>query len=82
MKATIYGRPGCTFCIQAKALAANHGIEVDYKIVGEDILKEQLEEMIGHSIKSVPQIFINADGFNEYVGGYTELKARLDGSVQ
>lgn len=79
MKATIYGRPGCTFCVQAKALAANHGIEVDYKLVGEDILKEKLEEMIGHEIRSVPQIFIDSDGFSEYVGGYQEFKKRLEG---
>lgn len=80
MKATIYGRPGCTFCVQAKALAANHGIEVDYKLVGEDILKEKLEEMIGHEIRSVPQIFISSDGFSEYVGGYQEFKKRLEGN--
>lgn len=79
MKVTIYGRPNCTFCVQAKQLAETNGMSVEYKTVGEDILKEDLEKMIGHSIRSVPQIFVTADGFSEYVGGYQEFKSRLEG---
>lgn len=79
MKALIYGRPGCTFCEKAKVLCKMKGIDFTYQVVGEDIQKEQLEEMVGNPISSVPQIFVNSDGFSEYVGGYTQLEARLNG---
>lgn len=81
MKALIYGRPGCTFCEKAKVLCKMKGIEFDYKVVGDDIQKEKLEEMVGAPISSVPQIFVIAEGFTEYVGGYTQLDARLNGKA-
>ena len=79
MKALIYGRPGCTFCEKAKVLCKMKGIDFDYKLVGDDIQKEQLEEMVGTKISSVPQIFLTAEGMSEYIGGYTQLEARLNG---
>lgn len=78
MKVIIYGRPNCTFCVQAKQLAESNGMTVDYKTVGEDILKEDLERLVGKPIRSVPQIFVTSDGFSEYVGGFTEFKNRLE----
>ena len=80
MKAIIYGTPGCTYCTQAKKLAESNGIEVEYKTIGQDIQKEQLEEIIGLTIKTAPQIFINSDGFTEYVGGFAEFKTKLKGN--
>lgn len=81
MKALIYGRPGCAFCDKAKTLCSIKGIDYDYKVVGTDIQKEQLEEMVGHSISSIPQIFLVSEGFSEYVGGFNDLKAKLDAPV-
>lgn len=78
MKALIYGRPGCSFCDKAKILCRLKGIDFDYKVVGTDIEKDKLEEMIGHTVNSIPQIFITTEGFSEYVGGFNELKAKLD----
>lgn len=77
MKATIYGKDGCPNCVKAVNLCKSKGIEVDYKVVGFDITKEQLEESIGRPIRTVPQIFLTSDGFSEYVGGYKELVAKL-----
>lgn len=77
MKAIIYGRPGCGFCNRAKELCQKKGIPFEYFIVGEDIQKEKLEEMVGNSIRSVPQIFLVSDGMTEYVGGFGELEARI-----
>lgn len=79
MKALIYGRPACGFCEKAKNLCTLKGIPFDYKIVGDDIQKEQLEEMVGTKVSSVPQIFLTAEGMSEYIGGYTQLEARLNG---
>lgn len=77
MKALIYGTPSCTFCKQAIQLCRQQGIEFDYKTVGVDIQKEQLQEMVGRPISSVPQIFICAEGLTSYVGGFTDFKASL-----
>ncbi len=78
MKVLIYGTPSCTFCKQALQLCKQKGIDTDYKTVGVDIQKEQLQEMVGHPISSVPQIFITAEGFTSYVGGFTDLKKKFD----
>lgn len=79
MKALIYGRPNCSYCEKAKALCKLKGIAYDYKIVGDDIQREQLEEMVGGTVSSVPQIFLISEGFSEYVGGYTALEGKLNG---
>lgn len=77
MKVIIYGKNGCTNCVKAKQYCQTRNIDFEYKEVGSDITKEQLEETIGHEIKSVPQIFVYSDGFSEYVGGYANMVSRL-----
>lgn len=78
MEVVIYGKPGCGYCVKAKSLCEAKGITYQYKQVGSDISKELLEEMVGKPIKTVPQIFIHEDGFYTYVGGFTELKEKLN----
>ncbi len=80
MRVIIYGRPGCTFCRKAKNLCESNGAAVEYKTVGTDISKEDLEEKVGRPVRSVPQIFVMSEGFAEYVGGYTELAEKLKDS--
>ena len=77
MKVQIYGTPTCGFCTQAKQLCEKNNVEYDYKTVGPDITVEQLTEMVGSPVRTVPQIFITQDGFSEYVGGYNELQQKL-----
>lgn len=77
MKVLIYGTPQCIFCAKAKELCETYGAIVDYQTVGTDITKEELQEKIGRPIRTVPQIFINEDGFFRYIGGYNELVKRL-----
>jgi len=45
-----------------------------YKTVNVEVTVEQLTEMVGSPVKTVPQIFMSNDGFTEYVGGFDELK--------
>lgn len=68
MKAIVWSRPTCSFCVRAKAELTKRGIEFEERILGIDWTKEQLQEMVPNA-RTVPQIFI--DGI--YVGGYTEL---------
>ena len=72
MKATIWTKSNCPYCVQAKALLEQQGIEYEERKIGSGYTKENLLESVPHA-KTVPQIFL--DG--ELVGGFTELKAKL-----
>lgn len=68
---TIYSKPNCTFCEQAKVLCETKGLEYKMMKLDVDYTKEELLEKCPVPVRSVPQIF---DG-NDYVGGFTDLKA-------
>jgi glutaredoxin len=72
MKATIWTKDSCPYCVQAKVLLEQQGIEYEERKIGSGYTKENLLESVPHA-KTVPQIFL--DG--ELVGGFTELKARF-----
>lgn len=74
-KVTIYGRDGCPFCVKAKDLAntlkeSNFIKEIEYiDTVSNKLGKEELSEIVGKPVTTVPQIFIDGN----YVGGFTEF---------
>jgi glutaredoxin 3 len=72
MKAIIWSKDICPYCIQAKKLLEFKGIEYEERKIGAGFTKEELLEEIPMA-RSVPQIIID----DEYVGGYTELKKHL-----
>lgn len=72
MKAVIYSKDNCTYCTQAKNLLELKNIEYEERKIGYGYTKEQLLEVVPNA-RTVPQIFLD----NEYVGGFTELKAKL-----
>ena len=74
MKAVVWSKYHCPFCDQAKALLKQRGIPFEEKKIGDGYSKEELLEAIP-SARTVPQIFIN----NQLFGGFTELKAHLNG---
>ena len=70
---TIYSKPSCSACVQAKQLCDVKGIEYEYKVLGKDYDLEQMFEVVPMSVRSFPAI--TKDG--EYLGGLPELKALL-----
>ena len=72
--AIIWSKYNCPYCDQAKALLKMKGIQFEEKKIGDGYTREELLEAVP-TARTVPQIFI--DG--ELVGGFTELKARLNG---
>lgn len=72
MKAVVWSKVQCPFCDQAKALLTLKGIEYEERKIGEGYTREDLLEAVP-TARTVPQIFIG----EEYVGGFTELKQRL-----
>lgn len=74
MKATVWSKDQCTFCEQAKSLLKMKGIEFEERNISKGAWsREQLLEAVP-SARAVPQIFLD----NEYIGGFTELKKRLE----
>lgn len=82
MKAEIYTKTDCPYCVKAKALLNDRGIEYHEFIIspgfGESkletnqsyVTKANLLEKAPHA-KTVPQIWLEGS----YIGGYTELDA-------
>ena len=71
-KAIIWSKDACPYCVQAKTLLEKKGIEFEERKIGDGYTREDLLEAVP-TARTVPQIFL--DG--EYVGGFTELKAKF-----
>ncbi len=69
----IFGKPQCPYCVQAKSLCEREGLPYEYFQLGEDFTREELLEDFPNA-RTFPQI---TDG-TEYVGGFDQLKARVD----
>jgi len=69
----VYSKPLCPYCDMAKALLKQKSIVFEEKIVGVDVTREQLLKAVPNA-KTVPQIFLNG----ELIGGYEQLKSKLD----
>ena len=78
MKAKIYTKDNCTFCVQAKTLMNIRGIDYEeLNMQKSPSMRAELMEECGKINivpRTVPQIWID----DAYVGGFQELKNKLD----
>jgi glutaredoxin 3 len=74
MKATVWSKDSCPFCVQAKALLESKGIEFEERNVSKDWTREQLLEAVPNA-RTLPQIFLD----DKLVGGFNELRTHLQG---
>jgi glutaredoxin len=74
MKAIVWSKDACPFCVQAKALLEARGIEFEERNVSTDWTREQLLEAVPNA-RTLPQIFLD----NQHIGGFTDLRAHLRG---
>jgi len=71
----IFGRAGCVFCDKAVALCESLGLDYVYHDINiEGITKEDLSEITGTIVTTVPQIFENTT----YIGGYSEFEQKFN----
>ena len=72
MKAIVYTKPMCGYCISAKNLLKSKGIEYEEKYLdNQDSIQQVLAE---HPDKrSMPQIWLD----DQYVGGFRQLQEKL-----
>ena len=72
MKAVIYSKPACGYCVAAKNLMNNKGIEYEERYL--DNQESIMQFITEHPDKrSMPQIWID----DEHIGGFEQLKAKL-----
>jgi|TARA_B100000965_G_C19589168_1_gene757159 glutaredoxin len=72
MKAIVWSKPACGYCVKAKALLKNKGIEVEERNIAEGWDVQDLLKQVP-TARTMPQIWLN----EEYVGGYFELEKKL-----
>jgi glutaredoxin 3 len=74
MKAIVWSKENCPYCLQAKALLESRGIEFEERNVNKDWTREQLLEAVPNA-RTLPQIFLD----DKLVGGFNELRRHLQG---
>lgn len=68
----VYTKDNCPYCVKAKTLLQNKGLEYTERKIGTDITREEFLEAFPNA-RTVPQIMF--DG--QLIGGYDELVKRL-----
>lgn len=71
---TVFTREGCEFCVRAKGLLHDAGMDFDELVLNRDYSESTIRAVSGTS--TVPQVFING----EYIGGSEALDAHLNKS--
>jgi glutaredoxin 3 len=65
----IYTWRTCPFCVRAKELLSEKGVEfTEYSVDGDEVARSKMAER-SHGQRSVPQIFIN----DRHVGGCDDI---------
>lgn len=70
-KVEIYTWTTCPFCIRAKNLLMNKGVDfIEYNIDGDEVARNKMAQR-SNGKRSLPQIFINDD----HIGGCDDIYA-------
>lgn len=77
MDVTIYGRSkGCKFCDRAKLICEMNEFNFNFiDIEAQGLSAEDLAEIVGTPVRTVPQIFVN----EQYIGGCDNFESFLKG---
>jgi len=75
VKVLIYTRNNCVWCDRAKNLLTINNLEYEEIDLSDDVLRENFYKKFNHSIKTMPQIFID----DNRIGGFEALVDYLDG---
>tara|TARA_B100000424_G_scaffold205481_1_gene162553 strand:+ start:974 stop:1195 length:222 start_codon:yes stop_codon:yes gene_type:complete len=72
MKAIVWSKPACGYCVKAKNLLQAKGIEYEERNIAEGWKIQDLLEAAPNA-KTMPQIWLD----DKYIGGYLELEDEL-----
>ena len=73
MRAVVWSKPACPFCVKAKNLLQSKGIEYEEKNIAEGHKIQDLLEAVPNA-KTMPQIWLD----DTHIGGYYELVKALE----
>lgn len=74
MAAVVWSKNNCGYCVMAKNLLRNQGIEYQERNISEGPwTREQLLEAVPHA-RTLPQVFLDGN----LIGGYDQLKKHLE----
>ena len=73
MRAVVWSKPACPFCVKAKNLLQSKGIEYEEKNIAEGHKIQDLLEAVPNA-KTMPQIWLD----DMHIGGYYELVQALE----
>jgi len=76
MNVTVFSREGCPYCVRAKGMLHDAGIQFDELVLNRDFSESTIRAVSGET--SVPQIFING----KRIGGSDDLEAWLSESTR
>ena len=78
---TVYGKTGCSACVQAKQLLETKGLDYEYALLGLNYSLEEFYNVAPKTHRTFPMItkLVKYDGveMEEYIGGLVELKEIL-----
>ena len=75
---TIYSKPNCGYCLQAKQLLEMEQLPFEYKNLGTHYDLDEIMTLAPNA-KSFPQIFIvDENGNKDLVGGFSDLVEYLN----
>ena len=75
---TIYSKPNCSFCMQAKQLLEMEQLPFEYKQLGTHYNLDELMTLAPNA-KSFPQIFVvDENGNKDLIGGFSDLVEYLN----
>ena len=72
MKAIVWSKPQCGYCVKAKNLLVSKGIEYEERNIADGWKIQDLLEAAPNA-KTMPQIWLD----DKYIGGYFELENEL-----
>ena len=72
MRAIVWSKPMCGYCVKAKSLLKNRGIEYEEKNIAEGHDIQEMLKLVPNA-RTMPQIFIE----DKHVGGYDQLEKFL-----
>jgi glutaredoxin-like protein len=73
---TVFSRPGCPYCVRAKGLLRDAGLEFEELVLNRDYTDRTLRAVANAT--TYPQVFVNG----ELIGGSVEVEAWLKQSEQ
>jgi len=76
LNVTVFSREGCPYCVRAKGMLNDAGIEFEELVLNRDYSESTIRAVSGKT--TVPQVFING----ERIGGSEEVEEYLAGKQQ